>query len=107
MNSAAKFLCDAGNRPNLRKVRRKWVQDKSMLNEGNERREIKAVATTMLSDPLELLAEDFKEALLRHYSIGQRKAAVSISKTTSDCPLLPVLLEDGQRLHLTVTRARS
>ncbi|RXG85111.1 hypothetical protein [Bradyrhizobium zhanjiangense] len=78
-----------------------------MLNEDNERREIKAMATTMLSDPLEILAEDFKEALLRHYSIAQRKAAVSISKTTSDCPLLSVLLEDGQRLHLTVTRARS
>ncbi|WP_439397649.1 hypothetical protein ACRQ5Q_10905 [Bradyrhizobium sp. PMVTL-01] len=65
------------------------------------------MATTMLSDPLEILAEDFTEALLRHYSIGQRKAAVALSKTTSDCPLLSVLLEDGKRLHLTVSRARS
>ncbi|MGL3104192.1 hypothetical protein [Bradyrhizobium sp. BR 1432] len=65
------------------------------------------MATTVLSDPLEMLAEDFKEALLRHYSFGQRKAAVSIGKTTGNSPVLSVLLEDGQRLRLTVTRARS
>ncbi|MDA9408918.1 hypothetical protein [Bradyrhizobium sp. CCBAU 45384] len=78
-----------------------------MLNEDNERGEIKTMATTMLSDPLAILAEDVKEALLRHYSLGQRKAAVSISKTTNDCPIISVLLEDGQRLHLTVARAWS
>ncbi|RTE88351.1 MULTISPECIES: hypothetical protein [Bradyrhizobium] len=65
------------------------------------------MAATVLSDPLEILAEDFKEALLRHYSFGQRKAAVSIGKTNGDCPVLSVLLENGQRLHLTVTRAQS
>lgn len=64
------------------------------------------MATTVLSDPLEMVAEDFKEALLRHYSFG-RKAAVSIGKTNGDCPVLSVLLENGQRLHLTVTRVQS
>lgn len=64
------------------------------------------MAPTGLSDTLEMIAEDFKEALLRHYSFGQRKAAVAIGKTNADCPVLSVLLENGQRLHLTVTRAQ-
>lgn len=64
------------------------------------------MTTTVLSDPREILAEDVKEALLRYYS-GRRKVAISISKPTSDCPLLSLLLEGGQRFHLSVTEARS
>jgi len=61
---------------------------------------------TALSDPREILAEDVREALLRYYS-GRRKVAIAISKPASDCQLLSLLLEDGQRLHLTVTTVRS
>ncbi|SDG44687.1 hypothetical protein SAMN05216338_1001334 [Bradyrhizobium sp. Rc2d] len=64
--------------------------------------------TNVLSDPREIVAEDVKEALLRYYSYsGRRKVAIGISKPASDCQLLSLLLEDGQRLHLTVTTAGS
>lgn len=64
------------------------------------------MTTTMLLDPREVLAEDVKEALLRHY-FGRRKIAISVDKTGADSPMLCVILEDGQKLHLTVADARS
>lgn len=57
---------------------------------------------TVLSDPREIVAEDVKEALLR-YDSERRKGAIAISKPANDCQLLSLLLEDGQRLRLTVT----
>ncbi|MGY3033866.1 hypothetical protein ACVIIV_003036 [Bradyrhizobium sp. USDA 4354] len=43
-----------------------------MLNEDKERREIKAIATTMLSDLLAILAEDFTEASIPSGSARRR-----------------------------------
>lgn len=59
----------------------------------------------VLSRRREILPEDVKQALLRCCS-GRCKVAIAISNPLSDCQLLSLLLEDGQRLHLTVTTAR-